>query len=136
MSARTGNVPSILCSAILEVGQGSFSISLSFRTSVSPSVIKWEHFCCRIRVRQLARVRVNWHITSLLWGNVWRLMYGLLRVRKWSSTLPFISCFVLCEFFLTLLAMLLNEACTAMSGDFIFPDLSHVDFGKSSNTCL
>lgn len=63
-------------------------------------------------------------------------MYGLLRIRKWSSTLPFIFCFVLCEFFLTLLVMLSNEACTAISSDFIFTDLSHVDFGKSSNTCL
>jgi len=44
--------------------------------------------------------------------------------------------FVLCEFFLTLLLMLLNEACNAMSSDFIFTDLNRVDFVKSSNTYL
>lgn len=53
-------------------------------------------------------------------------MYGLLGIRKQSSTLPFTSCFVLWRFSLPLFVMLLNEACGAISNDLVFPDLSHV----------
>lgn len=63
-------------------------------------------------------------------------MYRPLGIRKCSSTLPFASCFVLWEFFLLLLVMLLHEACSAMSSDFIFPDSSHVDLAKNSDARL
>lgn len=63
-------------------------------------------------------------------------MYRPLGIRKWSSTLPFASCFVLWEFFLLLFVMLLYEACIATSSDFVFPDLSHADLAKNSDACL